>query len=132
VLLLLKATVNEIRKHLHPKAILLARVGRTPVSEEVLANVVGFVLLYLLLVLAGVLVLAFSGLDLLTAMGASLATLGNVGPGIGLVGATDNYGWMNTAQLSVLTFLMLVGRLEIYTVLVLFHPETWKRRHSFR
>jgi len=55
-----------------------------------------------------------------------------VGPGFGLVGATDNYGWMSAGQLSVLSFLMLVGRLEIYTVLVLFHRETWKRRHSFR
>ncbi len=132
VLLLLKATANEIRKHLHPKAILLTRVGRTPVSEEVLANVVGFVLLYLLLLLAGTMALAFSGLDLLTALGACMAAVGNVGPGFGLVGATDNYGWMNAWQLSLLSFLMLAGRLEIYTVLVLFHRETWKRRHSFR
>lgn len=132
VLLLLKATANEIRKHLHPKAILLTRVGKTPVREEVLANVVGFVILYLLLLLAGTLALAFSGLDLLTALGASMASVGNVGPGFALVGATDHYGWMNSAQLSLLGFLMLVGRLEIYTVLVLFHGDTWKRRHSFR
>jgi trk system potassium uptake protein TrkH len=132
VLLLLKATANEIRKHLHPKAILFTRVGRTPVSEDVLANVVGFVLLYLLLVLAGTLALALSGLDLLTSLGASMATVGNVGPGFGLVGAIDTYGWMNGGQLSLLAFLMLVGRLEIYTVLVLFHRDTWKRRHSYR
>lgn len=132
VLLLLEATVNEIRKHLHPRAILLTRVGRTPVSEEILANVVGFVLLYLLLLLAGTLVLALTGLDLLTSLSACMATAGNVGPGFGLVGGMDNYGWMNAGQLSVLSFLMLAGRLEIYTVLVLFHRETWKRRHSFR
>lgn len=132
VLLLLKATANEIRKHLHPKAILLTRVGRKPVSEDTLANVVGFVMLYLLLCLAGVVVLSFMGLDLLTSVGASLATVGNVGPGFGLVGATDNYSWMSSPELTVLSFLMLVGRLEIYTVLVLFHRETWKRRHSFR
>jgi trk system potassium uptake protein TrkH len=131
VLLLLKATANEIRKHLHPKAVLLTRVGRKPVREDVLANVVGFVILYLLLCLAGTLVLAFTGMDLLTAGGASLATVGNVGPGFGLVGATDNYGWMGPGQLTVLSFLMLVGRLEVYTVLILFHRETWKRRHSF-
>jgi len=132
VLLLLKATANEIRKHLHPNAVLLTRLGRTPVSEDVLANVVGFVLLYLLLVLAGTLALALSGLDLLTSLGASMATVGNVGPGFGLVGATDNYSWMNAWQFSLLGFLMLVGRLEIYTVLVLFHRDTWKRRHSYR
>jgi len=132
VLLLLKATLNEIRKHLHPKAILLTRVGPKPVGEDTLANVVGFVMLYLLLCLAGAVVLSLMGLDLLTSMGASLATVGNVGPGFGLVGATDNYSWMSSPELTVLSFLMLVGRLEIYTVLVLFHRETWKRRHSFR
>lgn len=131
VLLLLKATANEIRKHLHPKAVLLTRVGRKPVREDVLANVVGFVMLYLLLCLAGAVVLALMGVDLLTSVGASIATVGNVGPGFGLVGATDNYGWMTSGQLGVLGFLMLVGRLEIYTVLILFHRETWKRRKSY-
>jgi trk system potassium uptake protein TrkH len=132
VLLLLKATANELRKHLHPKAILLTRVGRKPVKEEVLANIVGFVILYLLLCLVGALVMAFLGMDLMTALGASIATVGNVGPGFGSVGAVDNYGWMSGPALAVLSFLMLVGRLEIYTVLLLFHRETWKRRRSYR
>lgn len=131
ILLLFKATLNEIRKHLHPKAVLITRVGPKPVSEGVLANVVGFVILYLLLCLAGAVALAVSGVDLLTAATAALTTVGNIGPGFGGVGATDHYGWMNPAQLGILSFLMLVGRLEIYTVLVLFHPETWKRRRSF-
>ncbi len=55
-----------------------------------------------------------------------------MGPGFGDVGATDNYGWMSNPALAVLSFLMLAGRLEIYTVLLLFHPETWKARRSFR
>lgn len=131
ILLLLKATLNEIRKHLHPKAVLLTRVGAKPVSEGVLANIVGFVILYLLLCLAGAVALAVTGVDLLTAAAAALATVGNIGPGFGAVGATDHYGWMTSGQMGILSFLMLVGRLEIYTVLVLFHPETWKRRHSY-
>ncbi len=132
VLLVLKTAAVEIRRHLHPKAILLTRVGIKPVREEVLANVVGFVLLYLLLCLAGALALAITGVDLITSIGASMACVGNVGPGFGLVGATDNYSVMSHPQLMVLSFLMLAGRLEIYTVLLLFHPETWKRRHSFQ
>ncbi len=131
VLLLLKQTANELRRHLHPRAVLLTRVGRQPVKEDVLANVVGFVILYILLCLAGALLLGLLGSDPLTAIGASIATVGNVGPGFGSVGAVDNYGWMSGAELSVLTFLMLVGRLEIYTVLLLFHPETWKSRKSY-
>lgn len=131
VLLLLKQTANEIRRHLHPRAVLLARVGTKPVREQVMANIVGFVVLYLLLCLVGTVVLGFMGMDLDTALGAAIATVGNVGPGFGDVGATDNYGWMSGPALAVLSFFMLVGRLEIYTVLLLFHPETWKRRRSY-
>ena len=131
VLLLLKQTANELRRHLHPRAVLVARVGRKPVREEVMANIVGFVILYLLLCLAGAVAMSFLGMDLLTAIGASIATVGNVGPGFGDVGATDNYAWISDPALAVLSFLMLVGRLEIYTVLLLFHPEMWKRRKSF-
>jgi trk system potassium uptake protein TrkH len=131
VLLLLKQTSNELRKNLHPRAILLTRVGTQPVKEDVLANVVGFVILYLLLCAAGSLLLGLMGSDPLTAISGSLAVVGNVGPGFGRVGAVDNYGWMSGAELSVLSFLMLAGRLEIYTVLLLFHPETWKARKSY-
>jgi trk/ktr system potassium uptake protein len=127
VMLLLKHTAIEIRRHLHPRAIMLARVGRQVVREPIMANVIGFVILYFLLVLAGAGVLAMFGVDLLTALGASAATVGNIGPGLGSVGAVDNYGWMSGPVLTVLSFLMIVGRLEIYTVLLLLHPETWKK-----
>jgi trk/ktr system potassium uptake protein len=127
VMLLLKHTAMELRKQLHPRAIMLARVGRHIVREPVMANVIGFVILYFLLVLAGAGVLSLFGIDLLTALGASAATVGNIGPGLGQVGAVDNYGWMSGPALSVLSFLMIVGRLEIYTVLLLLHPETWKK-----
>jgi trk system potassium uptake protein TrkH len=130
VLLLVKQTAMELRKHLHPRAVLLARVGRRAVKEDVLANVLGFVLLYGLLWVAGAMALALLGLDFLTSLGASAATVGNIGPGLGGVGPTDNYGWMSNSALSVMSFLMLVGRLEIYTVLLLFHPETWRGRST--
>ncbi|HUF77186.1 MAG TPA: potassium transporter TrkG, partial [Longimicrobiales bacterium] len=131
VMLLIKQTANELRRHLHPRAVLVTRLGRQPVKEDVLANVIGFVILYLLLCLVGALLLGIMGSDLLTAITASLATVGNIGPGFGMVGAVDNYGWMSGTELSVLSFLMLAGRLEIYTVLLLFHPETWKARKSY-
>ena len=131
LLLLVKQTAIELRKHLHPKAVLLIRVGDKTVKQEVLANVTGFVILYLLLCLAGAVVLGFLGMDPMTSIAASIATVGNVGPAFGDVGATDNYGWMSDPALVVLSFFMLVGRLEIYTVLLLFHPETWKARRSF-
>jgi len=127
LLLLLKHTFMELRKHLHPRAIMLARIGRHVVREPVMANVIGFVILYFLLVLLGAGVLGMFGIDLMTALGASAATVGNIGPGLGNVGPVDNYGWMSGPVLSVLSFLMIVGRLEIYTVLLLLYPETWRR-----
>jgi trk system potassium uptake protein TrkH len=131
VLLLLKQVTNELRKYLHPRAVLVTRIGKNPVKQEVLANVAGFVIVYLIFCLVGAILLAFMGMDLLSALGASIATLGNVGPGFGDVGPTENYGWLSSPALAVLSFFMLVGRLEIFTVLLLFHPEMWKNRHSF-
>ena len=132
VLLVLKQGWMELRKLLHPRAVILARVGRHVVREDVLANVIGFVMLYLLLLLAGAIALGILGVDPLTAIGASVATVGNIGPGLGGVGATDNYGWMSPAAHALLSFLMLAGRLEIYTVLLLFLPETWARNRIRR
>ncbi len=132
ILLLLKQSAMELRKHLHPRAVMLARVGRHVVPEHVLANVIGFVILYLFIFLAGAVAMSLLGMDLETALGASAATVGNVGPGLGEVGATDNYGWLSSPALGILTFLMLVGRLEIYTVLLLFLPQTWSRRGGRR
>jgi len=127
ILVLLQQTANEMRKHLHPRAVLLVRMGRRTVREDVLARVLGFVILYALLFLAGAGALALLGADFVTALGASAATVGNIGPGLGGVGPTANYGWMSQPSLVVMSFLMLVGRLEIYTVLLLFHPETWRK-----
>ncbi|NNF15077.1 MAG: TrkH family potassium uptake protein [Gemmatimonadetes bacterium] len=131
VMLLLKQTRNELRKHLHPRAVFVTRIGAKPVKDEVGARVVGFVMLYLLLCLAGALALALTGIEPLTAIGGSIASVGNVGPSFADLGPTDNYGWMSSPGLGVLTFLMLVGRLEIYTVVLLFHPEMWRDRSAY-
>lgn len=127
VQVLFRHGLTEMRKALHPRAVILTRLGRKVLEEDVLLRVLAFALLYVGLFAAGVLVLAVLGHDLPTAVGAAVATVGNIGPGIGDVGAVDNYGWMGGATQGVLVFLMLVGRLEIFTVLLLFHPEMWRR-----
>jgi trk system potassium uptake protein TrkH len=108
----------------------MVRLGQRTVREDVLLKILGFVSLYVILVLFGGMLLTWIGMDVLTAVGASAASVGNIGPGLGAVGATDNYGWISDPGLAVISFLMLVGRLEIYTVLLLFHPDTWKRQHA--
>ena len=127
ILLLLKHTAIQLKKHLHPRAVLAARLGDRPVKDEVLATVVGFVILYSILVMAGMLVMSLLGIDLMTSLGLSAATVGNIGPGLGAAGPAGNYAWISDPGLMVLSFLMIVGRLEMYTVLILFSREVWRR-----
>lgn len=122
----LRASVAEFKKSLHPRAVVVTRVGDKVIKEDALLNVLAFLLIFILLYAAGVLVLSLLGHDLATAVGASAASIGNIGPGIGDVGAVDNYGWMGPVSHLVLMFLMLVGRLEIFTILLLFHPDLWR------
>ncbi|MDH3222963.1 MAG: TrkH family potassium uptake protein [Gemmatimonadota bacterium] len=127
VLLLLKHTAIQMRKHLHPRAILVARLGGRAVKDDVLATVVGFVILYAILVTAGMLVMSLLGIDLMTSLGLSASTVGNIGPALGAAGPAGNYAWISEPGLLVLAFLMIVGRLEMYTVLILFSREVWRR-----
>lgn len=123
----LKQGVVELRKHLHPRAIMVTRVSRSVVNEGVMLNILAFLLLFVASFVLGALVLTILGLDLLTAAGASAAALGNIGPGLAGVGPVENYSWLPDLGKLVLSLLMLMGRLEIYTVLVLLHPEFWRR-----
>jgi trk system potassium uptake protein len=127
IYVLLAQGVAELRRSIHPRAVLVTRLGRKSLDDGILLNILGFVLLFLALFAAGVLALALLGHDLETAIGASVATLANIGPGLGQVGAVEHYGWMDPASHAVLVVLMLVGRLEIFTVLLLLSPGLWRR-----
>ncbi|HUH13077.1 MAG TPA: TrkH family potassium uptake protein [Longimicrobiales bacterium] len=127
VYVLVRHGLTEMKKSVHPRAVTVTRVGRQALRDDVVLNIFAFVLLYVGLFAAGSLVMALLGHDLVTAIGASAATIGNIGPGLGGVGAVDNYGWMGPVSQLALIFLMLVGRLEIFTVLLLFHPDLWRR-----
>ena len=123
----LKQGVVELRKHLHPRAVLVTRVGGKVVPEGVMLNILAFMLLFVFSFIVGALSLNALGVDLLTAAGASAAAIGNIGPGLAGVGPAANYAWMPGLGKVILSMLMLMGRLEIYTVLVLFYPEFWRR-----
>jgi trk system potassium uptake protein TrkH len=125
VLVLLKEMGSELRRLFHPHGIFPVRVGDKPVPENVVSNVVVFIALYMLIFLFGVLAMAGLGLDIDTSIGAVAATLGNVGPGIGTVGPVDNYSHIPILGKWVLSFLMMTGRLEIFTVLVIFTRHFW-------
>jgi len=120
--------VTWMRRSIHPKAVVLTRIGRRALRDDDMLDILAFALLFLVLFVAGALALTLLGHDLITSMGASASALGNVGPGLGDVGAVDNYGWMGPLTHLVLIGQMLAGRLEIFTVLLLFHPDLWRRK----
>jgi trk system potassium uptake protein len=127
VLLVLKHSWMEVRKQLHPRAVFVPKIAGKPVGEEVMLNVLGFVLIYMMLFGLGTLAMAQLGMSLTGAAGAAATAISNVGPGLAEVGPVENFGHIPWQGHLILTFLMLVGRLEIYTVLLLFHPGLWRR-----
>lgn len=125
-IILLKNAARQILKFLHPHAIVPVRLGRQVVSDEVVANVQTFFFLYMLIFGASTLYITTLGLDLVSAVSAVAATLGNVGPGLGLVGPMANYAALPDSGKLLLTFCMLIGRLEIFTVVVFLSIKFWR------
>ena len=125
--LLGKTAYREIRQLVHPKAVLPIRLNEAVVDRTTIDNILSFVVLYLGLLFAGTLVVSALGLDLWSAFTAALSCVGNIGPAFGAVGPTDNYAHIPMLGKWALAFLMVAGRLEIYTVLILFAPAFWRR-----
>jgi trk system potassium uptake protein TrkH len=127
VLILLKQARVEMKKLLHPRGVYTLWFNDRALSPSLVTNVLGFFLLFMMVYVLGVLVLCLAGRDLVTAVGATAATLGNIGPGLGSVGPASNYAHLSGGEKWLLIGFMLVGRLEIYTVLVLLLPEAWRK-----
>jgi trk system potassium uptake protein TrkH len=127
VYLLTRQGLDELKRSLHPQAVLPTRLGKRPVRESTVMRILAFALFFIGLFAMGTFGMTLLGHDIVTSLGASAASIGNIGPGLGEVGAVDNYGWMGAPSHLLLIFLMLAGRLEIFTVLILFHPDLWRR-----
>ncbi len=127
VVLMLKNSFKEVRQLVHPQAVMPIRLNGEVVSQEVMRNVLSFMVLYVGLVGAGTIVMMAFGLDLVSAFGATFSCVGNVGPAFGAFGPTENYAAVPMAGKWVLSLLMMAGRLEIFTVLILFVPAYWRR-----
>jgi trk system potassium uptake protein TrkH len=127
IVLILKNSSMELKRLIHPNAVIPVRFNRNAVPPDILNNVFAFVSFYIITVIIGVVVMASMGYDLGTSFGAVAATLGNIGPGIGLVGPVENYSHIPVLGKWFLSFLMLIGRLELFTVLILFSPGFWRK-----
>lgn len=125
--LLVKFAAREVVVAFHPRAVLPLKIAGKPVTEKVSHEVLGFAIIYIAILFGATLFVAAFGLDLVTSFSAVMASIGNIGPGLGLVGPMANYSHLPDAVKLVLIFCMLVGRLEIWTVLVLLRPAFWSR-----
>jgi len=127
------AARNDLRRIMHPHGVFVARLGRDPIGDEIVEAVQSFFLFYMFLFMTGVLFFgmivsqAGSSIDMASAASAVASALGNVGPGVGDVGPASNYLEVPAAGKWLLSFLMIVGRLEIFPVLLLFTREIWRR-----
>ena len=127
IMLLFKHSYRELRRLIHPRAVIPLKLQGQVVPDDVLHSVWGFFILFMSLFVAASLILSAMGLDLVTSFTAVAATIGNIGPGLGTVGPVDNYAHIPYAGKAVLILCMVLGRLEVYTVFILFIPEFWKK-----
>lgn len=127
VALLLKNSYQELKRIIHPNAIIPVRMNGKSVPPQIISNILAFVVFYMLISIISTIIMSAFGYDLNTSLGAVAATLGNIGPGIGKVGPVENYAHIPDFAKWFLSFLMLIGRLELFTVIVLFSPSFWKK-----
>ncbi len=128
VMLLCKDTLTELRRMLRPRSVEHIRMDGKAVETGTLRAVQGYFFVYLLLLLVGTLIVSLDGMDFTTNFTASLACISNVGPGLALVGPMGSFSVFSPLSKIVLIFEMLLGRLEIYPILLLFFPATWKAK----
>jgi len=126
-LLIIKNGLLEFKRTLHSNAIITVRYNNKTVAESIVYNIIGFFVLYMLLFIIGALVLAFMGLDFESAIGGAATSLGNVGPGLGSLNPLSNFNDLPALGKWWCGFLMLLGRLELFTVLILFSPYFWRK-----
>jgi len=127
-LLMIKNGFLEFKRTLHPNAILPVRYNKKAISEKIVFNVLAFFILYMLSFIIGALGFSMIGLDFESAIGVAASSLGNVGPALGDFGPTANFYSMPAIGKWWCAFLMLIGRLELFTVLILFTPFFWRNR----
>jgi len=127
VMLCFKYCYRELFGLIHPRAVSHIKIGGKSVPDDIMHSVMGFLALYVGLTAVSTIVLAGMGVDIITAIAAVAATIGNIGPGLGMVGPVDNYALIPAAGKWLLIWCMLLGRLEIFTVVILLVPEFWRK-----
>ena len=118
---------KSLKQFIHPHGVFPIKIGKQVVSSDIMNSVLSFFLLFISLVIIGTLVMSSLGMDTLSALASVTACIGNIGPGLGSVGPMDNYSNIPYFGKWFLIFLMFVGRLEVYTIVLLLVPEFWRK-----
>lgn len=128
IILLCKTISKEIRQTLHPKSVNIVKLDGKRVPDESIHGVYVYIICYILILAGSVLLVSVDNFDFATTFSSVLTTLNNVGPGINLVGPTQNFHQFSAFSKVVFSFDMLIGRLEILPIMMLFAPKTWRKR----
>lgn len=126
-LLLWKQAGRELFSLLHPRAVNPIRIGHTPIANKIIFAVLAFIFLYFISIVVMTFTLMFTGMDPVSAFSAVMACINNTGPGLNTVGPTANYAHLNNFQTWLCAITMLLGRLEVFTLVVLFTPTFWRK-----
>ncbi len=126
-IIMLKSSFLEFKKALHTNAIIPVRYDGKIISQSILFNILSFFIIYMLIFIVSSTILTLFGLDFVSALGATASSLGNIGPAIGSVSPVNNYDHLSISAKWFCSFLMLIGRLELFTVLILFSPFFWRK-----
>ena len=125
-MVLFKTIVKELNSYIHPKSIKKIKIDGKPVEHEVVRAINVYFITFMIVFSFSVFAISFEGKDLVTNFTAVVATINNIGPGLELVGPTQNFGAFSIFSKYILMFDMLAGRLELFPLLILFHPALWK------
>jgi len=126
-LILARHSMTEMQRMIRPRRVVSVRLEGMVIPDRVITNILTFFFIYFFLIAISTLIILTSGTDLISGFSAVVACIGNIGPGLGEVGPTMDYTGFAPVYKIYLSFLMLIGRLELFTILVLFLPNTWRK-----
>ena len=125
IMICLKLIRRGVGLKIHPNRVYTIKVNGRPVQQEVVTNIANFIFFYIIVVAVSMLLISLNGFDLVTTLTAVLTTIGNVGPGFGMIGPADNFAMFSDFSKIILALLMIAGRLELFTFFMLFSPHYW-------
>ncbi|MDP1898120.1 MAG: potassium transporter TrkG, partial [Sulfurimicrobium sp.] len=125
--ILYKQVYREMKKLLHPNGVMPTKLGGLVVPNKIIYAVLAFLFIYVVSIVSLTLIMTASGLEVITAFSAVVASINNTGPGLNEVGPATTYASLTDFQTWVCTFTMLLGRLELFTLLILFTPAFWRK-----